>query len=148
MDEIYNNVFDTLFNEFPLVYGRYYDGLREAPADVVLTNLREIRNYISLEVDKKDYKRVRPDAKLFLISNYYHMVLLPVLMYNGEQNKKYPLNDDFKNQVRKDVNLIMTAANRSANEEITSHSIIMAINETWKNLFTTVRMSWSNSDNY
>lgn len=148
MDEAYNSVFETLFSEFPTTYGKYHSGLEGIPGDEVLSNLRMVRNRITLEVNSSKYKRIRPDAKLFLINNYYHMVLLPVLLYTDGKNKKYPLNENFNSQVNNDIAMILSAANQLPSDEITGHSIITAINTRWNDLFTTVKMSWSSSEDY
>src|SRR5882762_1000654 len=98
MDQTYNDVFETLFSEFPRQH-IYDSGLDELSSDVVMTNLREVRNAIVAAVSSLRHKKIRPDAKLFLMSNYYHMVLLPVLLVRIQTNASFPLDDNFKKQI-------------------------------------------------
>src|SRR5688572_3867586 len=118
MDATYSNVFETLFSEFPLLH-ESGNPARLIPSDVVVANLREVRNQIISAVANFSNKRVRPDAKLFLISNYYHMVLLPVLLANQDLENKFPLSDDFKNRVKGDIKKILDEAAKIDSEEIT-----------------------------
>lgn len=149
MDNSYSNVFETLFSEFPVLHDFRNDfPLLPTESGSVTGNLREVRNFIIAEANNPTSKKVRPDAKLFLIANYYHMVLLPVLMNAWEQEKRFPIDDTFKTKINQDITIILTEASRISSDEVSSHSVLRAISEKWNQLFTTVQMSWSNSNEY
>lgn len=150
MDKGYNDIFETLFSELPLLYEErfYRSRIAPYPPGELLDNLREVRNYITSVASDNQYKKIRPDAKLFLLSNYLHMVLLPVMFKSYRDEKGFPLNSEFRDNIRRDIDQILSEADNTSSKEITSHSIVGSINSIWGKLFTTVKMSWSDPENY
>lgn len=73
--------------------------------------------------------KMRPDAKHLLLINLHQMIALPLAM-SRDRNKI-----EIKEILRKDAETIINVAkNESNNEEISGHSIISAISNTWSEL--------------
>lgn len=144
MDENFEYVFENLFSEFPLTYRRieiddFYPTTN--------SNLREIRNYINIQVNQIR-RFVRSDAKFYLLNNYAYMVLIPYLMSKERENKPYPLTDEFVKKIKSDIDKILKQASSKEVKEISSHTISIAINDLWSELFSTSTAFWTNTDRY
>lgn len=153
MDQIFNDAYENLFSEFPIFYDYRFYGreLFGIPPDVSENDLRTVRNAIIESVNNSKSKTIRPDAKLFLMANYTYMVLFPLLLANRSRDNRFPLNKDFRDKIKNDIRVIFEQASiETSNEspnEITSHSILKAIDNRWKTLYSTTGISWSDGDN-
>ena len=144
MNENFENAFETLFSEFPSnLQLREFDYF----SPFTVSSLREIRNYIILQVSESE-KIIRADAKFYLLNNYTYMVLLPYLMTSEYSDSRYPVDEKFIKKIKSDINLIIERSNSIDKEEISSHVISIAINDVWDKLFSTSEAFWTKPDHY
>lgn len=146
MDEKFDSAFETLFSEFPINY-RAIQYSYDFPPSIISNELREIRNYISKKISFVN-KTVRSDAKFYLLSSYLNMVLLPLLITTEESSGSYPLKPELLKDMRKDIDLIIAEAESIDAKEISSHTIMKAIDRLWGQLNSTSEALWTKSDRY
>jgi hypothetical protein len=146
MNDKFDSVFETLFSELPINY-RSIQYPYDFPPNLISNELREIRNYISKKISFSS-KSVRSDAKYYLLSNYLNMVLLPLLIYSEKSSSSYPLKSELLNDMKKDIDLILAEVERIDSIEISSHTIMKAIDKLWGKLNSTSEALWTKTDRY
>ena len=93
------------------------------------------------EVEEKLQKPLRPDARLFLLSNFHLMVLLPANHPLAPQGAAGQIQEAVQSDIR---TIISAAAEQSENErEISGGAILRATAELWKELKTNAQNIWT-----
>ena len=138
MDSEYNTIFELLYAEYvyeiefkrrkPLPYNEYY-------------LIRSIRK----SIDKKDVDNtLRPDAKYFLIVNFHHLIVRPLIERNelkNLQNEKFVF--ELEENIKSDIEMIINEIkNNNEVEEISGHQIMKSIDTLWSKLSTTGQKTW------
>ena len=137
MESAYYNIYKDLYNEYneewffhprrpPFREGYFLNAIRQAIEDA----------------DKEG--KLRPDAKYFLMVNFHHLIVLPIL------ERRYRINPDFVFQrteltgdIREDVKTIISNTERQEREEdISGHQIMRTIDRLWRELKTTKLEVW------
>jgi len=99
----------------------------------------------------KDY--LRADARYFLLVNYHLLIIRPLLMgrqlkrhLNEPQERNLASQDELREIIDSDINLILSKANDSVKvenkEEISGHTIVDTISTNWSNLKSTKFNVW------
>ncbi|MDB4926595.1 hypothetical protein [Mucilaginibacter sp.] len=145
MREEFYQTYDLLYADY--VYNndirdrRYYQrnfGLYEY--DLV----RIIRRAIDYQSNDR---RVRPDAKYFLLVNFHNMIVRPLLEYRPFRNPERIYGDDpleLQVAIENDIKTIIDRTNEEADkdEEISGHAMMKAIDTLWPQLRTTKFEIW------
>lgn len=100
---------------------------------------------IRRSINKADNKYIlRSDAKYFLIVNFHHLIVRPLIKRRPKQdlfNQKGI--HDLEDSIQSDINLIVSGAIRERREqEISGHQIMRSIDKLWKKLETTKLEIW------
>lgn len=107
--------------------------------------LRIIKRTIE-EVDTGN--RLRPDAKYFLIVNFHHLIVLPVLerrysQYGRSYEPRYIPDRKFSEDIREDIQTIISNTETQLGEQdISGHQIMRTIDRLWRELKTTKLEIW------
>lgn len=102
-----------------------------------------VKNIINATIESLKLKVVvRDDAKLFLLINFTELIVIPVIeRFSQEPSDIYINEDAFWEDVERDIGFILDYAQRQKKggkniNEISSHSILKAINSQWNNILT------------
>jgi hypothetical protein len=146
MDSEYKQIFDTLYQlqpEPPYLNRLFHVFYRGEPS---LGDERVVRKAIDdaeTRLLESTGRRIRADAKYFLLLNVMNMIVVPVQMRRGGTSE--PLDS----YIRSDVGLIVGEASRLQDErerssgsplpmevssELSGHSVLEAVAANWKNL--------------
>lgn len=147
MNDRFDSAYETLFSELPINYRFDVSYPFDFSPSKISGELREIRNYISKQIISNS-KPVRPDAKFYLLSSFLNMVLLPLLISSVENDDNFPLKPSFLKSMKKDIDLILRQSNSIDVEEISSHTIMKAIDQLWGELYSTSEALWTNTKRY
>ena len=138
MKREYHGIYQLLYNEYENY--NYQDTIfrrnifLESRTSEFARVSAELRKMIDEEIsNNKLGNRIRNDSKYFLLLNFHQMFIIPLLL---NDNVFQGITNEYKNSfetMRNDIRMILSYASKSANE-ITSHSILLAINELWKEL--------------
>ncbi|WP_431244670.1 hypothetical protein ACQ9BO_10590 [Flavobacterium sp. P21] len=143
-NEIYENLFADYQYDFEFGRRNY---LREI-------NRRQYSEFdfiriIRRAIDRSDKELLRADAKYFLLVNFHHLVVLPVLENNLFRNREYEINlYEFQKSIEADIEIIIQtsfAENKIENTTegfISGHQIMITIDSLWKKLSTTAFDIW------
>lgn len=138
MDREYNQIYEMLYADYiyesdlrlrrrpPFPYSEYY-------------LVKAIRKSID-KADRGD--NLRPDAKYFLIVNFHHLIVRPLIERSApnEIRKDFP---DLEEIIQYDIETIISETKREREEEgISGHQIMKTIDRLWKNLKTTKINIW------
>ena len=103
----------------------------------------KVKNIINTKIESLRLKvEVRDDAKLFLLINFTDLIIIPVIeRFSQEPSTIYINEDDFWEDVERDITFILDYAQRQQKRgknigEISSHSILNAINSQWNKILT------------
>lgn len=159
MDKRYNEAYNRLYADYAYDYG--YPRRRPRPwiergleQEIVLETRRAIEQ-LEMEAQKHadaGNMRLRPDAKLFLLSNFHLMVIVPLL---ENENRYGPgplaeLNQSLTTAIRQDLEAILEDAYSSTYEagtrEVSGHAVMASIDKLWKGLKTTSFRIWGGDE--
>ncbi|UJP63956.1 hypothetical protein [Mongoliitalea daihaiensis] len=138
MESEYNKIFELLYADYvyeieyrrrrPFLYNEYYF-------------VRSIRK----SIDIKDVENtLRPDAKYFLIINFHHLIVRPLIERNGLKNLQ---NESFvfelEENIQSDIEMIINEVKGNDEvEQISGHQIMKSIDALWSKLRTTGQKTW------
>lgn len=171
--EVYENLYrDYLYDSTH--YQEYRDNIlyrlrrraRALPPELVKEMVYETQRAIDNAAEKRGDYKVRPDAKYFLLVNFYEMVLRPIateLQTRGEVGERFS-RDSMREDLRHDVELILEDAEdrarrrnegvpqpwaQSAEEgarEISGRNVIDAIGGVWEKIKYNEYLYWGRKD--
>lgn len=129
MDEVYNEVYSRLYDATqldPRGEARPYDPYFQSRLSNFPFNAELMRRMIydaeREAFDPRMLERVRPDARLFLLTNLFQMVALPAWRARRVQDSSL-LSFLFTDT----VTLLKQSAAETRNGEISSHSVLKAV---------------------
>lgn len=138
MESEYNKIFELLYAEY--VYEIEYRRRRPFPYNEYYF-VRSIRK----SIDIKDVENtLRPDAKYFLIVNFHHLIVRPLIERNelkNLQNEKFVF--ELEENIQSDIEMIINEVKvNNEVEEISGHQIMKSIDALWSKLRTTGQKTW------
>ena len=147
-----------LCEDFKLLYDLLDSSYRYLAKEILFGNIvdakltfkmwvvrRKTINMIKIVIETKKkyleiFDKIKPDAKLFLLMNLYHLFMTAIHfdLFEKKEIAPFPFTrikkkyfDSFQN----DVNLILVNAwNLTDNEEISGYAILNSVDEQWKKL--------------
>lgn len=138
MKKEYSEMYENLYADY--IYEIEYRRRRPYPNDEYYI-LKTIRKSID-RADKES--RLRPDAKYFLIVNFHHLIIRPLL--EQRLNRAYQLDENFptlEDDILSDISTIVNESMKESEQiEISGHHIMSTIDRIWKNLKTTKLEIW------
>ena len=140
MKEEYNKVYDNLFADYAYESNlRRFRFFHYEEYDLI----RAIRRSID-RIDKEN--QLRPDAKYFLLVNFHHLIVRPLL----DTERYLPIGIDplsLENDIDQDIATIIRSSisnnnNIENNGKISGHQIMSTIDKLWRDLRTTKLDIW------
>jgi len=134
-DDLYENISDNLI--FSLLFMIFWPKRTRAKAyKESFKYLRPLLSFTKKTIDKAidaidENKRIRPDAKYYLLINFYHMVAVPLTLHKHEIFSVL-----YKENVENDVKIILAKAIEMSPKKnvITTTDIIKILPKVWDNL--------------
>src|SRR4051812_32306576 len=141
-------------------------GVGDIPPDLTREMIYETRRAIDNAVERRDGYAVRPDAKYFLLVNFYELVLRPIaaeLQLRGPVGERFN-RDMMREDLKHDVELILDAAEERARSsadrpavgwdeegpnnirEISGHNVIDAIGGAWDKIKYNEYLYWGRTN--
>lgn len=145
MRQEFNQIYDNLFADY------LYDSdiRRRRP---LRYNEFDLARIIRRAIDRADSRGLlRPDAKYFLLVNFHHLIVRPMIESNTYRGSVEPERNliSLEQAIESDIQTIVTTSieNRGpeldANEnQISGHEIMTTIDRIWKQLKTTAFDIW------
>lgn len=135
MKNEYYEVYEKLFKEF---CSEGFPNKRDCDEYYLVRIIRKSIN------ESKPEKPLRPDAKYFLIVNFYFLIVKPI---NKNKPKAIELIEDFfytlEDDIKSDIaTIISVACQETKDEEISGHQIMRTIDKLWKELKTSRLEIW------
>jgi len=132
MDDVYRDIFSRLYDsaQLDLREGQPFDQGRLSNFPFNAELMRKMIDDAERETFDPRMKRVRPDAKLFLLTNLFQMVVLPAWLAGRVQDPSLP-SFLFVDTVQI---LKQSAAETSEDGEISSHAVLKAVDKNWQKL--------------
>jgi hypothetical protein len=151
MDEVYRNIYSQLYDsvepEFEVRNYAWYN--REAPQTTTL-NAGILRQMIDvaeretfgggtdqLNVSPYAGRRLRPDAKLFLLINFLQMIVIPVILARRQDGP-----DLGRILFADTVTLLKESADETNETDVSSHSVLKALTKNWQRLNVSALKLW------
>lgn len=159
-------VYENLYRDFLFVRLQQWrpitdESLKPATVrDLIYETQRAIDN----AAEKKGGDRVRPDARYFLLLNFYEMVLRPIALVGrlDDEAQGRLSRENLREDINHDIDLILETAEEYASEgdeqprdhwghlpaererrrEITGHSVIDAIHSAWDKIKFNEYLYW------
>lgn len=139
MNKRLNDTYDLLYSDF--VNERLF---------IVKRSLTEEKEYyfaklIRKSIDNADKNNsLRPDAKYFLLVNFLHLIVRPLLKnkpFEDYRNKLQfvSLERDIQDDIKK---IILNAFELKNEKEISGHQIMKIVDNLWSSLQTTSQKTW------
>ena len=129
-----------IYNEILALYRRRFGRepyWRFRPSETVQLDFLE--NAI-FDIEEKIGKRLRPDARLFLLANFHLMIMLP-MTHPMSTTSAEELTDAIRSDIHSIVN---TAAEKSINEpDVSGGAILRATAQLWNTLKTNAQNIWT-----
>jgi hypothetical protein len=167
-DELYRNYLFDNTKHLDSIYNYFGSGrhVGELPPELTREMIYETQRAIDNAVERRDGYAVRPDAKYFLLVNFYEMVLRPIaaeLRTRGLIGERFD-RDRMREDLKHDVELILEAAEEHARyrsetddgppeafaregvREISGHSVIDAIGGVWNKIKYNEYLYWGRND--
>lgn len=135
MNDEYREIYSRLYDSAQLDprEGRPFDPYFQRRLSNFPFNAEVMRRMID-DAERETFdprmKRVRPDAKLFLLTNLFQMVALPAWLAGRVQDPSLP-SFLFVDTV---TLLKQSAAETSGDGEISSHAVLKAVDKNWQKL--------------
>lgn len=159
MEQRYNEAYNRLYADYAYDFGysprRFRPRIEPGVEQEMVLETRRAIEQVEMEAQKHPDVRsmtLRPDAKLFLLSNFHLMVILPMLE-NAYRNGPAPLselNQDLTSAVKQDLESILedaySAAYDAGVKEVSGHAVIASIDKLWKGLKTTSFRIWGGDE--
>jgi len=148
MTDQYNQIYSKLYDEYLDILGDDISPRRTNPllgfeSYLILRTKYFIDNPVE---DKPEQSfNLRADAKYFLLINFHHMIIAPLLEQQqpSESDKSKVEITSIENSFKSDIDAIITTANDEIlSNEISGHQIMRAIDKLWNNLKTTKFEIW------
>jgi phosphatidylinositol kinase/protein kinase (PI-3 family) len=159
MDQRFNEVYAGLYTDYAYDYGSPRRRLWPwtdfgTEQEMVLETRRAIEQ---LEVEAQRHPdarnmKLRSDAKLFLLSNFHLMVIVPLLEGENRYGPRPPseLNRNLATAIRQDLEVILEDAYslsyEAGSKEVSGHSVMSSIDKNWKGLKTTSFRIWGGDE--
>ena len=137
MDERFRAAYETVFD--------LYQTSAEAPLEQggtggppVGATLRSLINQVDAEFGRTG-RHLRPDGKYFLLTNFYSMVYLPLILASGGR-----INiDELLAIINADIrDIVEDAADQQLQGEISGHVLLDSVARRWRFLRTTRLRLW------
>jgi hypothetical protein len=145
MDQVYHDIYKRMYENYGI--GPEFEQLAakvrpNVPVNKTMlgTALTRIKKAID-EYEKDPSPRIRPDAKYFLMVNFFELILFPIIVA-GEPTTN---TDQLLEDADSDINNVLTGAAQSSvrdAEGLSSHSIIKSLNNAWDGLKLTDALHW------
>jgi hypothetical protein len=138
MDSEYNKIFD-------LLYAKYDHEIEFRRSIPYLLNEYYLIQSIRKSIDRNDVdSTLRPDAKYFLIVNFHHLIIRPLIDRNSLKNIQ---NENFvielQENIQSDIEMIINEVKESSEvSEISGHQIMKSIDKLWSKLKITGQKTW------
>jgi len=138
MKSEYYEIYEMLYADY--VYENEFRRRRPFPYNEYYF-VRTIRK----SIDKADREGIlRPDAKYFLIVNFHHLIVRPLIEQRPHRdftNEKELIG--LEDSIQSDIETIIFETKREENEQgISGHQIMKTIDRLWKTLKTTKINLW------
>ena len=159
MDQQYDSIYNGLYADYAFDYGfprRRNDWFieRESEWAMVMETRRaiELAENEAFKIGKFEGIRLRPDAKLFLLSNFHLMVIKPLMERENRMwdQTKVERRLELVPAIRSDIDSILIAAYTEALEsqkrEVSGHLVMSAINRRWKDMKTMSFRIWGGDE--
>ncbi len=152
MDEIYRNIYSQLYDsvqpdsEEKTALWHYAQNIQPG-AELDAGRLRQMIDAAEREtlggptndliIGPYDGRRLRPDAKLFLLINFLQMIVHPVSLA-GRRNQS-----DLRRILFADtVSLLKEAAGETRDRDVSSHAVLKALTKNWMKLNLSALKLW------
>jgi hypothetical protein len=133
----------------------YYDIYEILYADYIYENVYRPRSFFSfseyriirtirLAIDSNEKeKKLRPDAKYFLLVNFHHLIVKPLIEADEFIVFRNKNLNDLEANIQSDISTIISGTKQPSSErEISGHQIMETIDRLWKDLKTTKLEIW------
>jgi len=147
-NEIYENLFADYQYDFEFGRRNYSRGFSRRQYAMQYSEFDFVR-IIRRAIDRSDQGLLRADAKYFLLVNFHHLVVLPVLENNLIRRRDFEINlYEFQKSIEADIDTIIQASflenkvENSTESFISGHQIMITIDSLWKKLSTTAFNIW------
>lgn len=147
-NEIYENLFADYQYDFEFGRRNYSRGISRRQYSMQYSEFDFVR-IIRRAIDRSDQGLLRADAKYFLLVNFHHLVVLPVLENNLIRRRDLEINlYEFQKSIEADIETIIQTsfvennAENSTESFISGHQIMITIDSLWTKLSTTALNIW------
>jgi hypothetical protein len=131
MDSKYKVAYSRLY----YMYRRYYRSRYYPPfgPDIIKLIKSTIDEYSEI---------LREDAKYFLIVNFDHLILRPILISNYPHLTNEIRIEELMINIQDDIRTIILVSSKESEGEISGHSLMRTIDNLWRSLKTTNYRVW------
>lgn len=139
MKEQYHEIYESLYKDY--VYEQDFIR-RKRPFHL---DEYYITKTIKKSIERADREnRLRPDAKYFLIVNFHHLIVRPLIEERPYRSKfQEERIFDLEDSIHSDIETIINSSLKTAeNKEVSGHQIMRTIDKLWKELRTTKLELW------
>jgi hypothetical protein len=145
MDQVYHDIYKSMYEAYeigPEYQRRIAQSIPQIPP-VNQSKLRRALDRIKKAIDEYETdsgSTIRPDAKYFLMLNFFELILFPIIAAGEPTNTNQLLED-----ADSDIHLVLSEAVHSGGQDsegLSSHSIIRSINSAWDRLKLTDAFTW------
>lgn len=139
MNKRLSDIYDLLYSDF--AYERRSRWRRSRTEDNEYYFARLIRK--SIDNSDRD-NSLRPDAKYFLLVNFLHLIVKPLLENKPFEDYRnelqfFSLEEDIQADIKK---IILNAFDLKDGQEISGHQIMKSVDGLWSSLRTTSEKTW------
>jgi hypothetical protein len=113
----------------------------------ILNLLKEIKSKLRDGIN--DERKLRPDAKYFLLVNAYHLIILPLMI--ADLNKlSISYIEQQQGNILKDLDTILKLVKETIpeDEELSGHQVMRVIDKSWNDLEVTKISLWGQYDKF
>jgi hypothetical protein len=131
--------------EFYEIYGDLYNTYPERLGGAESDTPYEIEEIIDSTIDRRDLsERVRPDARLFLLTNFHQLITLP-LVYSGRSREEVfdRVSNDTLTILDRAVDVARLGAGEEDGYELSARTMLEAVHESWPQLQATMSLLWN-----
>ena len=144
MDQVYHDIYNRMYEDYGI--GPEFEQLAAQIRPNTPVNRNKLRTALTRikkaidDYESEPTKHIRPDAKYFLLVNFFELILFPIIVA-GKPTDTDQLLEDADSDINK---VLIEAAQSSAQEAegLSSHSIVKSITNAWDGLKLTDALHW------